>query len=174
MKRLFSTSAVMNVLAGVILLATSQSCAAQEAERKSKSDDSPASKSTAPPSSVDPRYSSPRATARTFLIAMNLAEDDPPRIDEATACLDLSGLPAQHRGRYAFELEFILRSINMPTTVIPDDVDRSECTITESKEIKLTSPADGRRALAVRLPDSQGPAANAAGALAASTGGRTG
>jgi hypothetical protein len=77
-------------------------------------------------------YSSPRATARTFLIAMNLTEDDPGKIDEATACLDLSSVPAQHRGRYAFELEFILRSINMPTTVIPDEVDHAECTIRES------------------------------------------
>ena len=44
-------------------------------------------------SSVDPRFRSPRATARTFLIAMNLAEDDPHRIEEAVGCLDLSGIP---------------------------------------------------------------------------------
>ncbi len=146
MKRLFATSAVIDVLAGVILLAASQSFAVQQVETKTKTDESPASTATAPRGSVDPRYSSPRATARTFLIAMNLAEDDPPKIDEATACLDLSGLPARHHGRYAFELEFILRSINMPTTVIPDEVDRAECTITESKEIKLglRRMADGR------------------------------
>jgi hypothetical protein len=93
LKRLLSTSAVMDVLAGVILLATSQFCAAQEAGSKAKSDDSPASTATTPPNSVDPRYGSPRATARTFLIAMNLAEDDPHKIDEATAYLDLSGIP---------------------------------------------------------------------------------
>src|SRR5947209_20037793 len=60
---------------------------------------------------VDPRFRSPRATVRTFLIAMNLAEDEPHRIEEAVACLDLSGMPADRRdgGRLAFLLEFILR-----------------------------------------------------------------
>ena len=146
MKKLFSTMAVMNVLAGVILLATSQSSAAQEAGAKPRSGDSSASKPTAPPSSVDPRYSSPRATARTFLIAMNLAEDDPHKIDDAMACLDLTGIPAKLRGRMALELEFILRSINMPTSVMPDEVEGTECTMTESKEIKLglRRMADGR------------------------------
>jgi MscS family membrane protein len=131
-------------LVGVILLATSQVCAAQQTEAKSKSEGPPASRAAV--AFVDPRYASPRATVRTFLIAMNLTEDDPHKIDEAIACLDLSGIPAQHRGRFAFELEFILRSINMPTTVIPDEVDGAECTITESKEIKLTlrRMSDGR------------------------------
>ncbi len=83
-------------------------------------------KSVAPAAtSVDPRYHSPRATVRTFLIAMNLAEDDPHKIEEAAACLDLSGLPPDRRdgGRLAFALEFILRSTNIPTIVIPDVVD---------------------------------------------------
>jgi hypothetical protein len=40
--------------------------------------------------SVDPRYRSPRATERTFLIAMNRTEDDPSKIEEAVVCLDLS------------------------------------------------------------------------------------
>ena len=54
---------------------------------------------------------------RTFLIAMNLTEDDPQRIEEAVACLDLSGMPPDRRngGRFAFELEYILRSTNIPT-----------------------------------------------------------
>ena len=88
---------------------------------------------------VDPRYRSPRATARTFLIAMNLTEDDPRKIEDAVACLDLSELPPDGRsgGRYAFELEFILRSTNIPTYVIPDRMDGSECEIGEGKDIKL-------------------------------------
>ena len=144
MKRLRSTSAVTDVLAVVILLASSQFCAAQEVGAEAKPDRSPALTTAA--AAVDPRYGSPRATARTFLIAMNLAEDDPHKVDEATACLDLSGIPPRQRGRLALELEFILRSINMPTVVIPDEVDRPECTITESKEIKLSlrRMADGR------------------------------
>ena len=51
--------------------------------------------------SVDPRFRSPRATARTFLIAMNRTEDDPHQIEEAVACLDLSGIPADQRDRGA-------------------------------------------------------------------------
>ena len=88
---------------------------------------------------VDPRYRSPRATARTFLIAMNLTEDDPHRIDDAIACLDLSGIPADRRdgGRFAFSLEFILRSTNIPTGVISDIIEGTECEIGEGKDIKL-------------------------------------
>ncbi len=89
--------------------------------------------------SIDPRFRSPRATVRTFLIAMNLTEDDPHRIEEAIACLDLSEMPADQRngGRLAFELEFILRSTNIPTYVIPDDADDADCEIGEGKDIKL-------------------------------------
>ena len=48
--------------------------------------------------SVDPRYRSPRATVRTFLIAMNRNEDDPRIIEEAVACLDSrSRLPRDQR-----------------------------------------------------------------------------
>jgi MscS family membrane protein len=90
--------------------------------------------------SVDPRFRSPRATVRTFLIAMNLTEDQPHRIADAVACLDLSGMPPDRSdgGRLAFELEFILRSTNIPTGVIPDVADGPDCTVGESKDVKLT------------------------------------
>src|SRR5271165_2235044 len=98
--------------------------------------------------SVDPRYRSPRATVRTFLVAMNRIEDDPRIIEEAVACLDLSAVPGDHRagGKLAFELEFILRSTNMPTPVIPDYEVGPECEIGESKETRLALHrlADGR------------------------------
>ncbi len=85
---------------------------------------------------------------RTFLIAMNRAEDDPSKIEEAAACLDLSGLPPARRdgGRPAFALEFVLRSCNIPTIVIPETVDGPDCTIGDSKDIRLTlhRMADGR------------------------------
>lgn len=97
---------------------------------------------------ADARFRSPRATVRTFLIAMNRAEDDPHRIDEAVACLDLAAIPLQrpHGGRIAFDLEYILRSTNIPTIVIPDAVDGPECTVGEGKDVKLTlrRQADGR------------------------------
>jgi MscS family membrane protein len=89
--------------------------------------------------SVDPRFRSPRATVRTFLIAMNLTEDDPHKIEDAVACLDLSAMPPDERqsGRFAFELEFILRSTNIPTYVIPDLAEGKDCEIGESKDIRL-------------------------------------
>src|SRR5882757_5067052 len=81
--------------------------------------------------SVDPRFRSPRATVRTFLIAMNLTEDDPHKIEDAVACLDLTGLSTESRngGRFAFELEYILRSTNIPTFAIPDSEAGTECEI---------------------------------------------
>jgi len=98
--------------------------------------------------SADPRYRSPRATVRTFLIAMNRTEDDPSKIEEAVACLDLSEIPGgiQAGGRLAYELEFILRSTNVPTPVIPDYEVGPECEIGESKETRLALHrlADGR------------------------------
>lgn len=92
-----------------------------------------------PTTNVDPRYRSPRATVRTFLIAMNLSEDHPRKIEEAAACLDLSGLPPDRRdgGRQAFELEFILRSTNIPTWVLPEHVDGPEYEFGEDKDTKL-------------------------------------
>jgi len=97
---------------------------------------------------VDPRYRSPRATVRTFLIAMNRTEDDPSKIEAAVACLDLSEIPGgiQAGGRLAYGLEFILRSTNVPTVVIPDDQADPVCEIGEGKETRLTLHrlADGR------------------------------
>ncbi len=100
-------------------------------------------------SNVDPRFRSPRATVRTFLIAINQTEDDPRKIEEAAACLDLLGLSPERRrdgDRYALELEYILRSTNIPTFMISDDEKGSECEIGEGKEIKLKlrRMADGR------------------------------
>ncbi len=77
---------------------------------------------------------------RTFLIAMNRTEDDPSKIEDAVACLDLSEIPGGIRaeGRLAYELEFILRSTNVPTAVIPNDEIGPDCEIGESKETRLT------------------------------------
>ena len=40
---------------------------------------------------VDPRFRSPKATVRWFLAAINAAEENPDRLDDATACLDHVG-----------------------------------------------------------------------------------
>ena len=131
------------LILGSLLLGCHNVFACQEAKTKAGA---PAGQPDAAP--VDPRYRSPRATVRTFLIAMNLTEDDPRRIDDAIACLDLSGMPTDHRGggRFAFELEFVFRSTNIPTYVITDLAEGSECEIGEGKDIKLRLHrlADGR------------------------------
>jgi MscS family membrane protein len=119
----------------LFLLGGPRALVGQEATSK-RGADAAARPAAAP---VDPRFRSPRATVRTFLIAMNLTEDDPHRIEEAVACLDLSGMPPDWRtgGQFAFELEFILRSTNIPTIVIPNHVEGTECEIGEGKDIRL-------------------------------------
>ncbi len=134
----FPSRDVMSFLLGAVLGSSSLVLAGQDVTSKGVT---PAvTPERAAVASVGPRFRSPRATARTFLIAMNLTEDDPHRIEEATACLDLSGIPDDRRdpGRLAFELEFILRSTNIPTLVIPDFADGPDCTVGENKDIKLT------------------------------------
>lgn len=96
---------------------------------------------------VDPRFQSPRATVRTFLISMNLAEEDPTRIEDAIACLDLSNVPIDRRGggRYAFELEYILRSTNIPSNLVPDHLDSATCEIGQGEiRLRLKRMPDGR------------------------------
>ncbi len=132
------------VVLGVLLVGSVRALEAQEV--KGGKDEVAAARPAA--ESVDPRFRTPRATVRTFLIAMNRAEDDPQRIEDAVACLDLSSLPPDRRdgGRPAFALEFVLRSCNIPTIVIPETVDGPDCTIGESKDIRLTlhRMVDGR------------------------------
>src|SRR3954447_23253768 len=98
------------LLVGALLLSCTRVFASQEGEQKGGTDGVATTRTVA--ASVDPRLRSPRATVRTFLIAMNLTEDDPQRIEDAVACLDLSGMSPDRRngGRLAFELEYILRS----------------------------------------------------------------
>ncbi len=112
-----------------------ESAAIQEMQPKGEADKAVSAR----PGSVDPRFRSPRATVRTFLIAMNQTDDDPHKIENAIACLDMSKMAPDRSkaGRFAFELEFILRSTNIPTFVIPDVDEGTECEIGEGKDIKL-------------------------------------
>jgi len=123
------------IVLGAFLLGCSHVCAGQEVKPSGETDKA----ATTQPAAVDSRFRSPRATVRTFLIAMNLTEDDPHKIEDAIACLDLSEIPPDRRngGRFAFELEFILRSTDIPTFVIPDFAEDTVCEIGEGKDIKL-------------------------------------
>ena len=85
------------LVVGVLLLGRPGISASQEVKPQGETGERVASRSAA--GSVDPRFRSPRATVRTFLIAMNLTEDDPHKIDGAIACLDLSEMPADQRVR---------------------------------------------------------------------------
>ncbi len=90
--------------------------AAQVAEAPPKAD------SQDKPSEIDLRFSSPRATVRTFLNAITQAEDTPSKIEEAEECLDLSGVSneTENGGNLAVQLEAVLRSLGMITDLMPD------------------------------------------------------
>jgi MscS family membrane protein len=95
----------------------------------------------------DDRQRSPRATVRTLLVAITLARGAPQRIAEAVSCLDLSGLPASQRdsaGQLATELEALLRSWDVDTRLIPDDV---------KEDVHVLSNRAGQRAVLRRMPD---------------------
>jgi len=73
--------------------------------------------------SVDPRFRSPRAT-RADIPDRDELDGGRPAQDRRGDCLSrpLEIPPDRQKngGRFAFELEFILRSTNIPTFVIPD------------------------------------------------------
>ncbi|MFO0956102.1 MAG: mechanosensitive ion channel family protein [Isosphaeraceae bacterium] len=101
---------------------------------------------------VDRRFRSPRATLRTFLAAVMLAPDVPEKIEEASACLDLSGLTEESRasqsGQLAYGLDMALRSVGVLTTIVPDHAILEEYDIVRepgaSRHIVLRRQPDGR------------------------------
>ena len=70
------------------------------------------------------KHHSPRATVRTLLTAITVARARPQVIQEAAACLDLSGLPANQQvtgGLLATQLEAVLRAKNVDSSQLPDE-----------------------------------------------------
>jgi len=92
------------------------------------------------PDEVDPRFRSPRATVRWFLASINAAEENPDRIDDAGACLDMSEVAPAHRdaGRLCLVLERILKALKTPTWLIPEHVDATEYTLGDKPGLKIT------------------------------------
>jgi MscS family membrane protein len=92
---------------------------------------------------------SPQATVRTLNTAITLARGQPQRIQEAIACLDLSGLAAGQRtsaGQLATELEAILRAQEVDTNLIPDKLDEDVCLLALPSRLRigLRRMPDGR------------------------------
>ena len=103
--------------------------------------------------------SSPRATMRTFLVAVQAATGDhPERIDEAVACLDVSGLEgedAAERARgLARRLQAVIDALGVKLEDIPDAPETSDYVfhqadstegVSGGPEISLSRDADGER-----------------------------
>ncbi len=88
----------------------------------------------------------PRATVQTLLAAVSAARETPKYIDDATACLDLGGLPPGGRdgALLVFQLEAVLRAAEVNTERIPEQV--------AGDEYVLSGPQGGRVGLR-RQPD---------------------
>jgi len=99
------------------------------------------------------RLDSPRSTLREFLLAVSESEQNPERINDALACLDLSALDEEQRqqaGRLAEHLEraidLILRLEGRSTEEVPEQVagDTYEFYRADGQAVALRRTADGR------------------------------
>jgi MscS family membrane protein len=91
---------------------------------------------------------SPRATVQTLFTAVGASHENPKYIAEATACLDLGGLPPDRRDAelLAVQLEEVLRAADVNTERIPEEADGDSFAFTgpEAARIGLHRQADGR------------------------------
>jgi MscS family membrane protein len=90
---------------------------------------------------------SPRATVRTLLTAITLSRGAPQRIQEAVSCLDLAGMSDEQQknaGLIASQLEAVLRSVDVDTRQIPDEI---------KEAVYVLPDPSGRRIALRRLPD---------------------
>jgi MscS family membrane protein len=91
---------------------------------------------------------SPRATVQTLFAAVGGARENPAFIDEATACLDLGGLPPgqDDPDLLAVQLEAVLRAAEVNTERVPETVAGDVCALPgpEGGRITLRRQPDGR------------------------------
>jgi hypothetical protein len=133
-----------------LLLTAPWTCSPALADQEPARKTEPAAVAATRPTSgtVDPRFHSPRATVRTFLTAMNYIDDDRGQLDRAVACFDPAGLPPDpaQLGRYAFDLEILLRTIKTPTWIMPDSGAGTDYKLSEPPDLQVTlhRMADGR------------------------------
>jgi MscS family membrane protein len=95
----------------------------------------------------DEKFGSPRATVRTLLTTITMSRSRPQFIQEAAACLDLSGLPDNERkngGLLATELEAVLVARDIDTEKIPNDFKETIYILPDGPRIALKRMDDGR------------------------------
>src|SRR5437016_6186374 len=95
----------------------------------------------------DDQHRSPRATVRTLLTTITISRRTPRLIQDAAACLDLSGLPADQQsngGLLATQLEAVLRARDIDTQLVPDETRETVCVLPSKP---------GERIALHRMPD---------------------
>jgi MscS family membrane protein len=91
------------------------------------------------------RHRSPRATVRTLLTTITFTRGAPQRIEEAIACLDLTGLPANHPnpGLLATQLEAVLRAREVNTDLLSDQSKGTSYALPDEPRISLKRTPGG-------------------------------
>lgn len=108
----------------------------------------PATQTAPRAASADDPLRSPRATMRTFLVAVSDAEDAPERIKEAITCLDLSeleqGTAAEQGANLARQLEEVISHLGVTLAAIPDREQGEPYVSRHEPKISIARQADGR------------------------------
>ena len=102
------------------------------------------------PPELSSRLKTPRAALRTFYASISASNRNPARIDEAVACLDLSGMPSsfvheRDAGRLATHVDTVLRALGVRTFLASDDEQGPICKLVDKDGfyIALVRGSDG-------------------------------
>jgi MscS family membrane protein len=91
---------------------------------------------------VASRLTSPRAALRTFYAAIAASAQEPERIDDAAACLDLTKMPQSFRperdeGRLAANLDVVLRSLGVRSFLASEEEEGPPCVLAEADDSRV-------------------------------------
>ena len=153
--RLINPIPVLKCFLGILLLLTAEVAAQpaptssapkpnQDAAGRAAEDKDAPSEKTAQRTATLNR-SNPRATMRTFLVAVqDAAGDRPERIDDAVACLDISALPKdgrmEHARLLARRLDAVIDRIGVKLDDIPTEMERGEYVFYEAESQDAVKP----------------------------------
>jgi MscS family membrane protein len=91
--------------------------------------------------SLKEKLRSPRETLKTLYFSIALYDLFPLMIDDAVACLDLDGLrprpAAEDAARLALDLEYVLQSLALPLSGVPDESAGEQVLLYDADGIKL-------------------------------------